>query len=160
MLLSPSISPASVLTEESMLWLKAIHRRLCQRVSLRRPYVGEIQRNIPYTIFKSVTLMLRNSENFHEPSCYVAKNKKGEVISFTCLRSLRKFFSLLSGIKTQTVSTYFSRKLTGMRSLHKVKVIVTPTSDFGFVYKLSTGQLKIQFHYGEWNACGYPQHIA
>ena len=131
---------------------------MSERVSIRRPHYGEIHRSIPYVIFKSMTRILNAVDDFREPFCYLAKNNKAEVISFTSLSLLTKLFSFLSGLLTKDIKTFFSRTLSGKKNLHKVKIIVSDTKDFAFFYKVNNGQLIIQFHYGEWNAHGCQQH--
>ena len=155
-----TISASSVLSGEARLWLKMIQRRMAGRVAIRRPYYGEIHRNIPYDMFAVIRHVLRNAEDrsFCEPNCYMSRNGKAEVISFTSICSIQKLFSMLSGLSRKEVRTFFSRTLKGSRTNHNVKMIVSPTKDFALVYKLNTGQLDVQFHYGEWNAYGFPRH--
>jgi len=137
-------------------------KRLAGRVSVRKPYYGEIHRSIPYDIFAVLRRIIRNAGDgsFTEPACYMSmKNKKAEVISFTSLCSLQKFFTILSGMSTREVKKFFSRRLTSSpRSGNKVELLVQDTKDFGFMYKHSIGQLSIQFFYAEWNVHGFPKH--
>ena len=145
-LCTSTISAASVLNVEGKLWLKSIHRRLGGRVSVKKPYFAEVQRNIPQNIFDEVTLMLRRSlsQHFQEPYCIIGKNRKGVVVSFTNLRSILKFFELLTSIGTGEVRKLFTRSVkSGSRYGHKVKLLVSGNKDFAFVYKYSTGQLSI-----------------
>lgn len=137
-----------------------IDRRLAGRVSIRRPYYAEIHRSIPYDIFAVIKSIIRNADNvnFQEPSCYIRGNRKAEVISFTSIGPVIKFFSLLSAFRTIEVDKFFSRTLTSTkRSGHKVKVVVEDTKDFAFFYKKSNASLTIQYHYGEWNMRNFPQ---
>ena len=160
-LLSSTLSSASVLHTEAKLWLSLVYKRLAGRVSVRQPYRAELRRNIPQQIFTEITLLLRRSRSkeFKEPLCYLGKNKKGEVISFTCLGSLVKLFQLLTGMSSRQVRKYFSRVLNNpTRSGHPVKLIVSQNKDFALVYRYSNGQMIIQFSYGEWNTYGHPQH--
>ena len=153
-----TLSAGSILANECSLWLDGIFRRLSGRLSIRKPYFAEITRSIPYDVFVTARQVLGDF-GATEPECYIASNRKCEVISLTSLDLLQKFFSCLSGINLREVKKYFTRKLTsGARFNHKVKVIVSKEKDFGFVYKKSKGQLFIQFNYGEWNANGFPQH--
>lgn len=155
------LSAASVLHQEGKLWLNSIQRRLAGRVSVKQPYYAEVHRNIPLDIFSEVTRLLQRStsKHFQEPDCCIGKNRKGVVVSFTCLDSLLKLFQLLTGMGTGQVRKFFTRVLKGAtRYGHKIKLIVSEIKDFAFVYKYSTGQLTIQFHYGEWNTCGAPRH--
>jgi len=154
-----TLNVGSILYEESRMWLNGIHRRLAGKVGIRRPYFGEITRSIPYDIFLAMRQVLRDI-NATEPYCYMAGNKKGEVISLTSLPLLEKVFACLSGQTSKEVKKYLRRKLTGScRYNHKVKVIMSATKDFGFMYKKNIGQLVIQFYYGEWNYHGHPQHF-
>ena len=160
-LATSTVSAASVLHDEGTLWLSLVYKSLAGRVSVRYPYQAELTRNIPFAIFKEITLLLRRSTSpeFQEPHCIIGKNKKGEVISFTCLGSLLKLFQLLTGMSSRKVRNYFTRVLNGSsRGGHRVKLIVSHNKDFAFVYKYKTGQLSIQFKYGEWNTFGHPQH--
>ena len=153
-----TISAGHVLDSESRMWLKAIYKRLAGAVGIRRPYYGEITRCIPYDIFTTARQVLRDFD-CQEPDVYIKGNRKGEVISFTSFHLLQKFLSCLSGISVSEVKKFFTRKLIkGNRHNHKVKVIITKQKDFGIVYKKNIGQLSIQFHFGEWNIYGNPQH--
>jgi len=159
-ILSSTITTGSVLDHEVRLWLKFIHRRLAGRVSLRRPYYAEVHRSIPYAVFHSLSLVIKQClDQFKEPLCYSARNKKGEVITFTSIGSLTSFFSLLTGLTQVEVGKFFARTLKGLkRNKHKVKLIVEETKDFAFVYQKGKGQMTLQFYYGEWNTHNYPQH--
>ena len=152
-----SLSAGSILDQESRLWLGAIHRRLAGRVAIRRPYYAEINRSIPYDIFATARQVLKDLRHT-EPDCYISSNRKAEVISFTSLCLLQEFLSCLSGMSKREVRKFFTRKLTGVKCHHKVKLIVSDEKDFALVYKKSRGQLTIEFNYGEWNANGFPQH--
>ncbi|KAK3737350.1 hypothetical protein QZH41_008560 [Actinostola sp. cb2023] len=134
-LATSTVSAASVLHDEGTLWLSLVYKRLAGRVSVRYPYQAELTRNIPFAIFKEITLMLRRSTSpeFQEPHCIIGKNKKGEVISFTCLGSLLKLFQLLTGMSSRKVRNYFTRVLNGSsRGGHRVKLIVSDNKDFAF----------------------------
>lgn len=157
-LCSRTLSAGSVLANESRIWLDLIFKRLSGKVSIRKPYYAETTRNIPYDVFVTSRQVLGDF-GATEPQCYIGSNRKGEVISLTSLDLLQKFFSCLSGISVKEVKKYFTRKLTSRsRNNHKVKIIVSEEKDFGFVYKKNSGQLIIQFYYGEWNSHGFPQH--
>jgi hypothetical protein len=98
-------------------------------------------------------------DEFKEPICYSAKNKKGHVISFTTLDAVILLFSLITSISKVEVGAFLTRKLKGLRrNKHKVKVLVEDIKDFAFVYHQNKGQMTIQFYYGEWNTHKYPQH--
>lgn len=95
-----------------------------------------------------------------EPNCYMAGNRKGDVVTITSRSVLKCFFSVLSGLSVKDVRPFLKRRLTaGCRFNHQVKILVSPEKDFGLVYKKNTGQLLIQFYYGEWNYHGNPQHF-
>jgi len=85
-------------------------------------------------------------------------NRKEETISFSSLRPAKQLFSLLSGLTEREVVQYFKRTLTGKKAGSKVNVIAAEEKKMFFVYKLTKGQLLISFHFGEWNAYGFPQH--
>jgi hypothetical protein len=111
-------------------------------------------------IFKSLVRAIKFSHlpDFKEPHCYVANNKKGEVISITSPVVLTKLFSWLSGKSVMEVNLYLQRKLKGYRKDHEVRVLVSEDKDFGILYNFKKGQLIIGYHYGEWNSFGFPQH--
>lgn len=160
-LLSSTISAASVLQQESKLWLNQIYKRFSGRVSVRQPYRAEIRRSIPLALFEEITLLVRRSNlpDFKEPFCFHGKNRKGEVISFTSLSSIQKLFQVLTAMGPRQVKWYFTRVLKcPTRNGHKVKLIVSEEKDFALLYKFSTGQFTIQFSYGEWNTYNHPQH--
>ena len=157
---SHTITAGTILDSKARLWLKQIYRRLSGRVSIRRPYYAEIHRNIPYAIVHAMSLViLQCPDEFKEPVCYSAKNKKGHVISFTNLEAVIWFFSLITSMSKAEVRTFLTRKLRGsVRNKHRVKVLVEDVKDFAFVYQQNKGLMSIQFHYGEWNTHNYPQH--
>lgn len=91
--------------------------------------------------------------------CCISTNRKAEVISFTSLGSLLKLLSLVSALSRRKVRKFFSRIITKTsRSGNRVELIVTESKDFGLMYRLNCSRLHIQFHYGEWNAEGFPRH--
>lgn len=148
-----------MLDTECRLWLTSIHRRFTGRVAIRRPYFAEIHRQIPYAIVTAIAAVIERTPQFRKPIAYSSKNKKGHVLSFTSLEAVVLLFSLLTSIKESDVKLYFVRRLRGMkRNGHLVKLIVDERKDFALYYKHNTGQLSIQFHYGEWNKHDFPQH--
>ena len=66
-------------------------------------------------------------------------------------------FAILAGFGDAKVRNYFSRSLKGSRS-GKSKLIVNRDKNFVFYYKYKQGKLVVEFHYGVWNASGYPLH--
>ena len=154
-----SLNSAVIFREESRLWLAAIRRRLCSKRSAQNPFYTEITRDIPYDIFVVFRRVVQSLPGFCAPFCYFGTNKKGEVVSFTNVRLVVELLSLLSGYSEEEVAgTYFKRNLTGIKSGHKVNVIVSESKDFAFFYKKRQGKFFIGFNFGEWNAHGYPQH--
>jgi hypothetical protein len=155
-----TINAADVLKSESVLWLEKIYRRLAGRRSIQQPFYCEIQRDIPLGIFKALVRAIKSSRflEFKEPNCYIAGNKKGEVISITAVSILTKLFSWLSHKNVAEVKSYFQRTLKGNRNNHVVRILVSVEKDFGLVYNFKRGQLTVSFHYGEWNSFGFPQH--
>lgn len=153
------IKPVLVFQHEAKLWLSAISRRLVGRQSVRSPYRGEINRDIPFELFAVLARLVKACSEYAEPFCYYSSNKKGAVISFTSLRLVVDFFSFLSGYSADEVRTYFKRKISrGARNGHVVSLITTDVKDFALIYKQSQGRLTISFHFGEWNTAGFPQH--
>ncbi|KAK3705273.1 hypothetical protein QZH41_000068 [Actinostola sp. cb2023] len=158
-LLSQPINSGVLILDEANIWLRGIHRRLTGRRSLRRPFYAEIHRSIPRSIFNVIVRVVKSSDGFAQPFCFHSKNRKGEVISLTSIRLVKELFSLLSGLSGAEVMDFFKRKLTsGMRSGHKVSVLVDEHKDFAFIYKYNKGELTISYNFGEWNVCGTPQH--
>ncbi|KAK3753094.1 hypothetical protein QZH41_010833, partial [Actinostola sp. cb2023] len=161
LLTQSSLNAGEVLSSEACMWMKKIYIRLAGRVTIRRPYHGNISRQIPYGIFRIASLVATTSNDgsFLEPRCYIKKNKKAEVICFTSLTSLQKFMSLLSGLSTREVKKHFSRELKGRcREGHNVKLLVSEDEQFAFTFWINRGQLDISFQYGEWNTCQFPLH--
>ncbi len=73
---------------------------------------------------------------FCAPLCYLGTNKKGEVVSLTSIRLVAQLFASLSGYSEEEVAaTYFKRKLSGIKSGHKVNVIDSESKDDTFFYK-------------------------
>jgi len=151
---SMPIHAGSLFIDEGRLWLQAIYRRLSARRSVRTPYYAEVHRSIPRSIFSVLVRLVNNSDGFAPPFCVYNKNRKAEVISFTSIRLVKELFSLLSGLTESNVVTYFKRNLTGMRTGHRVTLIVDDCKDFSFIYKINKGELTISYHFGEWNTCG------
>ena len=156
---SKSLNVGSVLDSESRVWLNCIYRRLAGKVGIRKPYYGEITRSIPFDIFLCLKEVLRDL-NAKEPNCYFAQNNKAQVISLTSSHLVHRLFACLSGQTPKKIKSYFKQTLTGLtRHQHKVRLIISTTKDFAFVYKKRNGQLVLQFYYGEWNYHGNPQHF-
>lgn len=151
------IDAGSVFRSESFIWLEGIYRRMAARRSIRRPYYSEIKRDIPKEIFLVLVQSIERhkSQIFNPPNCYVARNKKAIVVSFTSIISVKNFLSSLS---SKDVTGYMERTLAGYRKGHRVNVLVTDTKDFALTYYIRKGQLIISFNFGEWNAYGFPQH--
>lgn len=147
---SSTISTSALFRHESKLWLEAICRRLGGR-RIPNPYYTEVTRNIPQEIFSFIVKLLK-------PRCFYAKNRKAEVISFTSFSDVVYFFSLLTGLAKKDVVFYMKRTLSGARLGNKTTVLVSEKKDLALIYKISKRQLKISFHFGEWNSYGEPQH--
>ena len=158
LLSSSLISSESVLKREAKSWLSAIKRRLCGRRSIHRPFYAEITRDMPYDFFAVIVKVTQSMPGFCQPFYFHDHNRKGEVISFTNMRLVMELLSFLSGYTEPEVATYFKRKLTGMKSGHKVAVLASESKDFAFFYKIRAGKFTISFNFGEWNAAGFPQH--
>ena len=94
-ILRSTISCGSILQSESRLWLKLINRRIGGRLRIRNPYFAEMKRDLP------------NDENFREPHCDIAGNRKGTVIAFTSEKGVIQLFAMLSGKKEEDVKKYF-----------------------------------------------------
>ena len=149
---------AKIFREESLLWLKGIHRRLSGRRRIRNPYYGEITRDMPSEIF-AVLVRLVKVLRFCRPFCYCESNSKGTVISFTDMGHITRFLALLAGISEADVEAEFLKKeLKGRRIGSKVAVLVREDKDFALTHSLRKGQLTLSFNFGEWNAHGFPQH--
>ena len=98
-----SINAGVVYNQESLLWLEAIEGLI------RRPHYSEIRLHIPVEMFIVLTQTLEKAQSpmFSEPRCYVARNTKGIVVSFTSLESVQLFLALLS---KREVLGYLGRK--------------------------------------------------
>lgn len=114
------------------------------------------KRDLPYDAFRAMELGIKHSgfENFREPRCDIAGNRKGTVIAFTSKKGV-KLFAMLSGKKEEDVKKYFRRSL---KRKGRAKLIVNSEKDFALIYKKSKGQLVVGFHFGVWNIHGFPQH--
>lgn len=138
---SQTLNVGSVLDQESRMWLSAIYRRLARKVGIRKPFYGEITRSIPIYVFLCLRQVLRDL-NAIEPQCYLGKNKKAEVVSLTSNHLVHRLFACLSGQTIKEVKKFFWRTLTGTtRYHHKVKILISASKDFAFVYKKNSGQL-------------------
>ena len=135
-------------------------RKLGGRRSIRQPFYGEIHRDIPVYIFNALfeAIKLSKDEDFREPLCYVKGNSKGKIISFATKSLVVKMFCLLSDRSEDYVIGCLERQLGGQRKGFTRKILVSNDKDFVLVDNLKKGQLSLQFHYGEWNACGIPMH--
>ena len=154
-----TLNSSVIFREESRLWLAAIRRRLCSKRSAQNPFYTEITRDIPYDVFVIFRRVVQCMPGFCAPFCFIATNKKGEVVSFTNLRLVVELLAFLSGYSEEEIAgTYFKGNLNGTKSGHKVNVIATESKDFAFFYKKRQGKFFIGFNFGEWNAYGYPQH--
>ena len=151
------IDAGLVFRRESVVWLDGIYRRLAGKRSIRRPYYSEIKRDIPEEIFRVLSQLIERNKDqlYNPPNCFVAGNKRAIVVFFTSVISLKNFLSSLS---SKDFNCYMERTLGGYRNGHCVKVLVTDVKDFALTYSFRKGQLVISFHYGEWNAYGFPQH--
>ena len=152
------IHAGPVLMKESRHWLERIHRRLAGRSSIPRPYYGEIQRDIPHGIFSLLLSFIRNTEGFARPFFSFSKTNRMEIVSLTCMRLVKEFFTVLSCLEDGEVMGYLKRTLIGLKTGHKVSLIANDKKEFSLKYNLRRGHLTLCFHYGEWNQCGYPQH--
>lgn len=157
--LDSSINAGPIIEDEAKTILQSIYRRLTGRVSLRRRYYAEIHRSIPLAVFTMIVRVVNNSAGFAPPFCYYSKNRKAAVVSFTSIRLVKELFCLLTGLSGAEVGSNFKRTLaSGKRMGHKVSVMVNETKDFALIYKYQKRELKVSFHYGEWNICDAPQH--
>ena len=157
--LKSNVNCGSILRSECRLWLELVNRRLGGRPKIRNPYLGECKRDIPVDVFIALKAAIKasNVEQFKEPNCYVAENRKGAVITFTSQTSVVMLFAILAGFGDAKVRKYFSRSLKGSRS-GKSKLIVNRDKNFVSYYKYKQGKLVVEFHYGVWNASGYSLH--
>ena len=157
MLFSLNINAGKVFRGESYLWLKAIHRRLAGRRNIRRPFFSQIRRDIPEEMFRCLVRAIKSCRRplFCDPNCYVVESKKMTVVSFQSILAVKEFLSALSMTE---VSGYLERRLRGNRKDHLTKLLVSETKDFALIYHSNKGQFVLSFHFGEWNAFGFPQH--
>ena len=57
---------------------------------IRNPYFGECKRDIPVDVFIALQSAIKSSslDQFQEPNCYIAGNRKSAVISLTSRKSV------------------------------------------------------------------------
>ena len=158
LLLSATINAGSLMAKEGKLWLDRIYRRLGGPCSIRRPYYAEVVRDIPHEIFSLVVRRFRNTDGFVKPFFSFHKNVRVEVVSLLCVRLAKEFFAVVSGLPDEEVVTYFRRTLSGLKTGHKVFLIVNDEKQLLLKYNFRSGHLNLCFHYGEWDKLGNPQH--
>ena len=86
------------------------------------------------------------------------KTVRLEVVSLLCVRLAKEFFAVVSGLPDEEVVTYFRRTLSGLKTGHKVSLIVNDEKQLLLKYNFRSGHLNLCFHYGEWDKLGNPQH--
>ena len=116
--------------------------------------MGECKRDVPVGVVIALKAAIKASNvvQFKEPNCYIEENRIGAVTSLTSQRSVVMLFAILAKVRN-----YFSCSLKGSRS-GKSKLIANRDKNFVFYYKYEQGKLVVEFHYGVWNASGYPLH--
>ena len=59
-----------------------------------------MKRDLPYDAYTATELSIKNSgwENFREPHCDIAGNRKGTVIGFTSEKGVIQLFAIGSGM--------------------------------------------------------------
>mgnify|MGYP000017116107 FL=1 len=64
-------------------------------------FFPEMKRDLPYDAFRAMELGIKHSgfENFREPHCDIAGNRKGTIIAFTSKTGVIQLFAMLSGKK-------------------------------------------------------------
>ena len=115
-----------------------------------------MKRDLPYDAFRAMELGIKHSgfENFREPYCDIAGNRKGTIIAFTSETGVIKLFVMLSGKKEEDVKTFRP----SLKRKGRAKFIVNSEKDFGLIYSKNKGQLVEGFHFGVCNIHGFPQH--
>ena len=91
-----SFKACNIFEREARLWLTAVCRRLSGKQTIRNPFYGEINGDIPYDTFSLLVKLVKSTPEYCQSFCYYANNKKGEVISFSSLRVVVDFFAFLS----------------------------------------------------------------
>ena len=85
-LLNKNVNCGTIFANESRQWLQKINARLSGRVSIRKPYQGEIVRNFPF-------------EMFHALKTSVQHSRKGEITNNVVYSNNKKQSSLHVGVK-------------------------------------------------------------
>ena len=125
-----------------------------RRVSIRKPYQGEIVRNFPFEMFYALKTSVQHSRKGEITNNVVySDNKKQQVMSFSSKKAVIVLLSVLSGYSEINVKGFFKKVLPG-RKHGKARVIVSYGQEFCFTYKIKTGQFCVSFHYGIWNKAG------
>ena len=136
MVLETTISCGSILCSESRLWLEMLYCKIGGHARIRNPYFGECKRDIPVDVFIALQSAIKSGslDQFKEPNCYVAGNRKGTVISLTSRKSAVMLFSILTGYRDVRVQKYFTHTLKGSRC-GKAKLIVNMDKNIVLIYK-------------------------
>lgn len=139
-LLSKSVNCGAIFAIESRQWLKKINSRMSGRVSIRKPYQGEIVRNFPFEMFLALRTSVQHSRKSKITDNVVySNNKKQQAMSFSSKKAVIVLLSVLSVYSEVNVKGFFKRILTG-RKHGKARVIVSCGQEFCFTYKIKTGQ--------------------
>ena len=80
----------------------------------------------------NVLVPLVNKLGFSRPSCYVERNGKAVVVSFTDMNTTTRFLSVLSAIPPMEIVKRISTTLKGRKSGNTVEVLVKEEKQFGF----------------------------
>ena len=102
-----SFKASDMVRKEAMLCFTLVSHRLSGKRTIRNPFYGEISRDIPYEMFSLLVRLVKGTSEYSPPFCYLANNKKGEVVSFSSLRLVVDFLVLLSQYSAEEVSMYF-----------------------------------------------------
>lgn len=158
-LLTVNVYGSTILKDEARLWLKFIRCRLVRKCGYRRPFFGQISRDIPQQTFRLLADVTRNLDGFCTPCCCHSDSRTTEVIRLTSIRLVNELLILVSCLPAKEVGSSFKRILaTGSTKGHKTCLIVTEEKEFCFTCMKNQGKLTISLYVGEWNTNGFPQH--
>ena len=121
-------------------YIQKMNARLSGHISIRKPYQGEIVKNVPFEMFLGLNTSVQHSRKVEITNNVVySDNKKQPVMSFSSKNAVIVLLSVLSGYSEANVKGFFKKILTG-RKHGNARVIVNNGQEFCFTYKIKTRQ--------------------
>ena len=96
-LLNKTVNCGTIFATESRQWLQKINARLSGRISIRKPYQGEIVRNFPFEMLLALKTSVQHSRKVEITNVGYSDNKKQQVMSFSSKNDVIVLLSVLSG---------------------------------------------------------------